>query len=428
MSMIKTNSAIARGDAFWNVFGSLVYSGCQWGILVATVKLSSSADVGRISLGFAISAPIFLLLQLRLRAASATDVKHAFSAGDYITLRIACTVLAFACTLAVCIATRLTRNETNIVLLVATAKAIECGSDLFYGLLQQADKLRAVALSLTLRGLLAGIAFTVTLACTHRADYALGVLCASWFIVLVVFDLPRAAAASHGRWRLKTSRARLQQLAVLTLPLGLSTMFMSLMANMPRYFIQHSLGLGALGIFSAAGYLTMTVSIVISALAEAGIARMARLFADGGHREAARLLHRIAATTLVLSAASIVVSALFGQAILKAVYRAEYGSAAQLLTGLLLAGTLANLASVYGYALLAARRFGPYLGCLAASSGVTAAGCAFLIPRSGLKGAVWACLLGYGVQATCSWWMLRAEFAPKRSVNLVINATSSPGY
>ena len=428
MNENKTNSTAQRADGFWNVFGSLVYSGCQWGILVATVKLCTAADAGRISLGFAISAPIFLLLQMRLRAASATDVKGDFAAGDYMSLRLGCTALALVGTLLACLASGLTRAESQVVMLVAAAKAIECGSDLMYGLLQRADKMRAVAISLMLRGVLAGGLFAAALIETHSLDAALAVLCGSWLLVFLGFDLPRAAAASEERWSLQTSVARLKQLGMLTVPLGLSTMFMSLMANMPRYFVQHWLGLGVLGIFSAAGYLTMTVSIVISALAEAGIARMARMFAGDGKREAARLLQRIALTTLALSALSIVVSAMFGEAILKAVYRPEYGSAAQLLTGLLVAGTLANLASVYGYALLAARSFIGYLACLAASCGVTAVACALLVPRWGLRGAVGACLLGYGVQALSSWWALRGEFAAGDAEHVVAGGTPTLGY
>ena len=421
-------STTHSADAFWNVLGSLVYSGCQWGVLIATVKLSSAVDAGRLSLGFAISAPVFLLLQLRLRAASATDAQATFSAADYISLRALCTLLACALTLALCFVSGLSHDERTIVLWVAIAKAIECGSDLMYGLLQQADRMRPVALSMTLRGLLGSTAFAFVLARTHRLDLALAGLSASWLLVFLGFDLAQTVAANDERWRFNTSVAKLAALTRLTLPLGLSTMFMSLMANMPRYFIQHTLGLGVLGIFSAAGYLTMTVSIIISALAEAGIARMARLFAEGHTHEAARLLQQILGTTIALSAASIAASLLFGRVILKIVYHAEYGSAAGLLTGLLLAGALANIASVYGYALLAARRFMRYLGCLALASSVAAAACACLIPHWGLKGAVWACLLGYGVQCCSSWYMLRKDMAPRRTIKLALSATSSIGY
>jgi len=235
-----TTNPRLRADALWNVFGSLVYAGCQWGILVATVKLSTGADAGRLSLGFAISAPVFLLLQLRLRAASATDAALAFTPSHYIKLRALCTMVAKALCLLLCFTTGLSAFSSRVVLWVALAKAIESGSDLMYGLMQQAENLRTIALSMVLRGLLACTSFTLVLARTHRLDEALAALCAAWLTVLLFVDLP---SAHIGTFERATDLRAMGRLTLLTLPLGLSSMLMSLMANMPRYFIEHSMGL-----------------------------------------------------------------------------------------------------------------------------------------------------------------------------------------
>lgn len=400
-----------RSGALWNILGSLVYAGCQWGILVATVKLSTGADAGRLSLGFAISAPVFLLLQLRLRAASATDATLAFTPSHYIRLRALCTVLALVVCWAICRITGLAPDTSRIVLLVALAKAIESGSDLMYGLMQQADNLRAIALSMILRGVLASAAFTVLIARTHRLDAALGGLCAAWLLVFLVMDLPTANLKSSGH---AAGLSSLGRLAVLTFPLGLSTMLMSLMANMPRYFIEHRMGPHALGIFSAAGYLTMTVSIIISAMAESSIADMARLFAAGDGARAALVLRSVLFTTIVLSALSLIASQLFGSTILRIVYRSEYGEASTLLTVLMVAAAMANLSSVYGYALIAARRFHRYLSCLILSSLCTATACALLIPHWGTMGGALACVIGYTVQSASSFLLLRRDIASRR--------------
>ena len=403
-----------RSDALWNVLGSLIYSGCQWAILVATVKLTSPADVGRLSLAFALSAPVFLLFQLRLRVATATDSQLAFSVKDYVWLRVVGTALAFFCTAAICMLAGLSHESTGIVLWVAAAKAVESGSDLIYGLSQRADGLRSVATSMTARGVLGCGLFATILASTRRLDWALAGLCFSWLAVFLVADLPIIYASDWASSKMLSTWTALRSLTAMTLPLGLSTMLMSLTANMPRYFIQHSLGLKALGIFSAAGYLTMTVSIIISAIAESSIARMSRLFAASEHAQAEAVWHGVLKVTLLLSAVSIALTMAFGPQILRIVYRADYASAARLLTGLMLVATVANIASVNGYALLAARRFMRYLGCLSASAAVTAAGCAVLIPRYATSGAVIACFLGYAVQGGSSWWLLRDDLAPKR--------------
>src|ERR1700760_4623064 len=91
---IQSNPKHLSHDLLWMAIGNAIYTGCQWGVLVATVKRGTPEMVGRLSLGFAICAPIFLFCQLRLRTASATDAGNEYQAAEYLALRILCTSLA----------------------------------------------------------------------------------------------------------------------------------------------------------------------------------------------------------------------------------------------------------------------------------------------------------------------------------------------
>ena len=403
-----------RSEALWNLLGSLIYAGCQWLVLVATVKLASVADVGRLSLGFALTAPIFLLLQLRLRAASATDAKLAYTQRQYALLRLACTGLALAATLVLCLVLHLKREEMIIVLLVALAKAVESGSDLTYGLLQRCHNLRVVALSMMARGVSAVLLFWFLLRSTGRLSTALAGLVSAWALIFFAFDVPMALRATAGqRQEIERGTGGVLQLAWLTFPLGLSMMLTSLCANMPRYFVQHAMGAAALGVFSASAYLTMTGSVVISAIAESTMARMAQSFAAGEALDAMAMLRRVRNVTVLLSATLVAVSAACGRMILTHLYRAEYGGGSALLLVMMCAAGAANMASIYGYALIAARRFQSQLLCLVFSSLVTAIACAFAVPRWGTMGAAAGCLIGYGFQFLASRAVLHHGLRPQ---------------
>jgi len=63
-----------RADFTWVLAGNIVYSACQWAIVVALAKLGSPEQVGEYALGMAISAPIVLFASLQLRALLASDV------------------------------------------------------------------------------------------------------------------------------------------------------------------------------------------------------------------------------------------------------------------------------------------------------------------------------------------------------------------
>src|ERR1700753_480459 len=175
---IRGQSQGLSRDVIWMVAGNAFYVGCQWGVLVATVKCGTSEMVGQLSLGFAICAPIFLFCQLRLRAASATDAGCEYEASEYLALRLFCTSIALLGVFLICIPGHFAMQTTLTILGVAVAKAIESGSDLFYGFLQNAERIRPIAFSLIMRGLLSFGGFFCVLSLTRNLLWALSAFCA----------------------------------------------------------------------------------------------------------------------------------------------------------------------------------------------------------------------------------------------------------
>ena len=60
-----------RLNASWTFGGNLVYAACQWGMLVALAKFGSPELVGRFALALAVTAPVYMLTNLQLRAVEA---------------------------------------------------------------------------------------------------------------------------------------------------------------------------------------------------------------------------------------------------------------------------------------------------------------------------------------------------------------------
>src|SRR5712671_3691040 len=77
-----------RSDFTWVLAGNVLYSACQWGIVVALAKLGSPEKVGEYAFGMALTAPIVLFANLQLRALLASDVEGRFSFGQYLTFRL----------------------------------------------------------------------------------------------------------------------------------------------------------------------------------------------------------------------------------------------------------------------------------------------------------------------------------------------------
>jgi hypothetical protein len=57
-----------RRNFSWTLLGNVVYSGCQWAMLMVLAKLTRPDQVGQFSLGLAVTAPVILLAGLQLPA------------------------------------------------------------------------------------------------------------------------------------------------------------------------------------------------------------------------------------------------------------------------------------------------------------------------------------------------------------------------
>lgn len=406
-----------RENLVWTLVGNAIYMGCQWGVLVTAVKVGTPEMVGQLSLGFAIGAPIFLLSQLRLRAASATDARFEYGSADYLALRMICTLGALLCIAAICVIGRFSESTASIVMCVAIAKAIESGSDVLYGLSQNVERMHSIACSMILRGCLSLSGFYVVLSRTHRLFPALCALCLAWGIVLIAYDLPQTAKLIRKmegrRIHLQWNWPVLWDLAKLTAPLGVSAMLTAFAINMPRYFIEHALGSRELGIFAALGYLTIAGGVVVNSLSEATVPRFAKYFALGQTKSANRLLWWLVLITAALGMIGVIASMVFGKKILTTIYRPDYAAETNLLVLLMWATALANVSSVFNYVLLAARWFRTYLASLIVLTAIIAMGCSIAIPRWGLRGAAFACLAGFASQLlVCSgtvWWLMKSS-------------------
>ena len=137
-----------KANVSWTFWGNAVNAGCQWGIVVLLAKLGNPTMVGQYALGLAVSAPILLFAYLQLRAVQATDVNGDFSFGDYFGLRLAATGAALAFLLALLSLGSYSAPTALTIIGLAVAKSVDGISDVFYGFLQQHERLDCIARSM----------------------------------------------------------------------------------------------------------------------------------------------------------------------------------------------------------------------------------------------------------------------------------------
>jgi O-antigen/teichoic acid export membrane protein len=397
----------------WALAGNVIYAACQWGMLVVLAKLGSPEMVGRFALALAVTAPVFMLTNLQLRAVQATDVMGRYAFGDYLALRLLATALAMAVMLGLVVLSGYPFETAVVVFVIGLAKAFESISDAIYGLVQRHERMDLISRSMILKGSASIGIFGTVVALTGSLAWAAAGLACAWCLVLVTYDLglvrrfaPSSRIGASPQWSLSTSF----RLAKLSLPLGLTMLFISLNANVPRYFIEHHAGTRALGFFAAVAYLMVAGSLVVNALGQTAAPRLARYYAAVDTRAFRALLLKLCGVAGIVGAGGVLVAAVVGKQVLRLLYRADYASYSDVFTYLMIAAGIGHVASIVGYGMTAARLFKPQVPLFSIVLLISLIASLRLIPVYGLRGAAAALILASIAQLFGSLVVLLAAF------------------
>lgn len=393
-----------RHNFSWTFTGNFVYAVCQWGILVMLAKLGSPEIVGQFTLGLAVTAPVIMLTNLQLRIVQATDAKKQYRFSDYLGLRLISTALALLVIAVISLSGGYRWEISLIIFLIGLAKAFESISDVFYGLIQQHEQMDRIAMSLMIKGPLSLLLLSIGVYISGGILWGVVGLIFAWAVVLFGYDIRsgilmlKQRSQLQPRWRWKT----LAHLIWLCLPLGLVMMLISLNSNIPRYFIERYLGERELGIFAAIAYLMVAGSMVMNALGESAIPRLAKYYAEGDRIAFRTLLLKLVGIATLLGGAGVLVAVVAGRQILTILYRPEYAEHTNLFIWLMVAAGINYISSFLGYGMTAARYFRIQMPLSAVVASISAIACLWLLPKWGLLGAAIALLIAAIIQAGLS--------------------------
>lgn len=396
---VSARALSLRANFSWTFAGNVVYSACQWAMLVVLAKLGSKEMVGLYTLGLAVTAPVLMLTNLQLRGIQATDARHTYVFGHYLGLRLLTTLLALVVIAGIVIVSAPGWAAALVILAVGVAKAFESVSDVIYGLLQQHERMDRIATSMMIKGPLSLAALAAGVYVTHSVLWATLGLALTWALVLAGYDVrsaivvlrsfqtPRAAGTRALRpvWKVRP----LVALAWLALPAGIVMALLSLSVNTPRLFVAHYLGTGDLAIFASMAYVLVVGATLTTALGQAAAPRLSQYFAAGNAPAFRALLTTLLGIGVALGGAGVLVGLVAGRAILTLLYRPDYAGHVDAFVWLLVAAGLEYIASFLGYALTAARYLRIQVPIFIAVIVFMLVAGPFIIPAHGMVGAAW---------------------------------------
>lgn len=387
-----------RKNFSWTLAGNILYAACQWGMVTLLVKLGDPAVVGRLSLGLAVTAPIFMFSNLQLRALQATETTGALAFADFAGVRLATTAIATLTSALIAWFGGYGPELTWTIFGLGIVRAVDSLSDVIHGDLQQKERMDRLAASMMLRGPISVGALAAAFSWTGSLPFSVLAMAAGNSLVFFAFDLPnllRFTATSIPRRSLlpRFEWSSIRKILADALPLGAVMMLISLNTNIPRYFIEAEAGEYALGLFTPLAQLVIAGGLVVNALGQSAAPRLAKLFAAGDRNGFLRLVWIMVGMAAVLCLAGVALVKVAGAEILTLIYSEEYARHTPLLLLFTLLAGLQFAGSFVGYAMTAARRYRVQLPLFVVVTLVCTAGSYWLIPAYGLDGAVYALML-----------------------------------
>jgi O-antigen/teichoic acid export membrane protein len=295
-----------------------------------------------------------------------------------------------------------------VILLVGLAKAFESISDVFFGLIQQNERMDRIAMSLMIKGSLSLFLLGMGVYISHSLIWGVVGLVCAWAIVLVGYDFRSGSliltqmSQLQPRWHFKT----LVKLGWLSLPLGFTEMLWSLNSNIPRYFIEHYLGEHKLGIFAAISYLIVAGRIVIKAVGSSAIPRLAKYYAAADVIAFRALLFKLLGISVLMGATVVLVALVAGKEVLTILYKPEYAQYTDLFVWLMVAAGFDYIFSSLNRGMMASRYFRIQLPLITLVSTTSAIISLLLVPTQGMQGAAIAMIVGILIGIGCSTGVL----------------------
>jgi O-antigen/teichoic acid export membrane protein len=348
---LLTKSLLLRNIS-WTFFGNIIYSACQWAILSVIAKVGSSLMLGEFNLAFAITTPIFLFTSLQLRTVIATDQKNEYSFQEYFQLRFLLSTISLATVIVVAMFLHHDLSFNLVLIGTAAIKFLESISDIFYGKFQQEEKFDDISKSLIFRGMAYIALYFIGVFFFHNLFIGILFVTISLF-GLLYYDFKKV----NERIKINFDRKKLLLLTKQSLPLGIVVLLISLIDNVPKYFIEYHIGTIELGYYTSIVYITIIGSTIINAFGQASMTRLSFYFQQKNIAQFLKLQIQLIVFTVILGLGLLSGVYIIGDKLLVLLYNDDFAHYFDVFKNIMIGAIFLYISSILGYGITAARYF-----------------------------------------------------------------------
>jgi len=244
----------------------------QAGILVVIAQLATPEKVGAYSLSLAITAPIFVLLELGLRTVYLTH-RHDHSFFEYLRVRLLALIAATGLTVA--IALFFANSQVVLLLLVAILRCADSLGELYTSPLQLARKYMPIVVNYAIAAISTVVVGIFMIKTTRSLEpMVLGMIavsmCATFAVRLKAKEVLTVIESDLDLNHMPLREIRRDILRA-GLPTGISWSLLSLLSTVPQYFLAATYSQADVGHFAIILYAVVVAEIYMNALTQSWI-------------------------------------------------------------------------------------------------------------------------------------------------------------
>jgi O-antigen/teichoic acid export membrane protein len=369
--------------------GQAAYALSQGANLILVARLVGSEAVGEYALALALTSPLFLFAQFRLRDVLATDPAVRQNLTRYANLGILGAVVALLASVG--LGSVLYPASLGAIAGLAVGQVGQTLTFLHNGVLQGEGRFAALTVNIVLRSVAGTGALALGLV-DGNLTTGLAALGAVWLLFgiadhhrLPIGDterIPLHRLANHAR------------LAWGLIPLGLATLLISLNQSVLRLIIESEVGLEELGVFACVAYVVRLGSIATSAinqLQSPGLrAHMAAMNGEGLRRLTLRASLAAGGAGVALTAVTVAA----GSQALGWIFGPSLEPSRTLVLAVMLAGCCLYVGMPMTMSLIALGGHKEQLSVLGVTLAILVAATYALVPGHGIEGAAFAWVAG----------------------------------
>lgn len=310
-----------KNNFIFSLASNLIVSGSKFLVLYILIKLSTPTEVGNYNYALVMTAPIFLLLSLKIRTVQTTNDNYNFNECNSLIIIINL--------LALNIITIILFINSNayigaILLLVAIMKFIDNLREVVYGVFQRNEKIKYISKSLIYYNLISTLYFSLTFLLTKSLIISLFAMLIVSILFYIFYDLFFLFNEYQVKYKLILNTIKFKEILMISFPLSFSSALGSLNDTIPRMFLKNFYGSYELGIFSSIAYFLIIASLIANALSQVFLPRLSLLYREKKFNDFIKLSNKLLTLGIFIGIFIVIITFIIGKTFLVLIYGELY--------------------------------------------------------------------------------------------------------